>query len=226
MHLVPVHSVHILEVETVAIGTPRLIVDLLPLLGIVDVHCEIVEIHKIFGRSLVGREIHHVELASRSEESRLLAIGSHSKEPFAKRFVFLLVEVEHRDGKSVVIPQLLAVAIEVAIVSARKWQLDDAVADSVDVDNGDILIGSSLLGFLVGLLFVVLLGLVGLGCFHFHFVVFLNEWRRGALGEQGDIHALHIGVGVVPLGVAVDGIEVACRSKDKIFAVGAECRCR
>ena len=95
VHLVPVHSVHILEVETVAIGTPRLIVDLLPLLGIVDVHCEIVEIHKLFGRSLVGREIHHVELATRCEECRLFAIGSHSEATVAKRLILLLVEVEH-----------------------------------------------------------------------------------------------------------------------------------
>lgn len=46
--------------------------------------------------------------------------------------------------------------------------------------------------------------------------------RRGGCFEKGYVETVHVAVGMVPFGAAVDGVEVAGRAENEVASVGAE----
>ena len=67
VHRLPVHAVHVLEVEAVAIVAPGLVENLVPLLVVVDRGNHVVEVHGLAQVGLAGRQGSDVEVVTLHE---------------------------------------------------------------------------------------------------------------------------------------------------------------
>ena len=71
VHRLPVHAVHVLEVETVAVGAPGLVEDLVPLLVIIDCSNHVVKVHLVAQVGLAGGERCDIHFAAFQEQGSL-----------------------------------------------------------------------------------------------------------------------------------------------------------
>ena len=206
---------HVLQIVAVAEGTPDLVIELGPLLGVVHRGYEPVQRDFVLQAHLrAGRR--HVQVASLHEEGLLIAVPDHH--PGIGAFLVLLGgEVEHAGAAAAAVPELGPVAVEAASLDG---QFHDAVHDAVGIH-----LRGGLFSRLRGAAFLRIgLGLVCSGLFHLNDRIRRNQRRGRVLGQHGHIDAGHVTVGIVPFDAAVLRVQVTVRGEDEVFSVGAECR--
>ena len=132
---VPVHTMHVLQVEAVAVVAPSLVVDVFPLLRVVDCGRQVVEVHGIGKVDFALWQLGDIYIVA-FEEAGLLGIGCDIHQGSGGyELVFLLLEIVEMGAAVAVVPQQLSVAVEVAIVVAAHWHLHDALCQTVAIDS-------------------------------------------------------------------------------------------
>ena len=204
----PVFPMHILQVEAVAEGAPSLVVDLCPLLLVVDGYLHVREVNRLAQVGLPLGNIGHIQVVALHED-RLFASGVDAHLSVGHLLLLLFLQVEALRCPFAEVVDGLSVGVEVEVASACQRQFHDALTQSIQVDaHAGRLFGLLLLGGLVGLQLVVL----------------LQEGRGGLFRQHEHVDAAHVVIDVVPLGLAVGGVEVAVGGKHQVFAVCAEDR--
>ena len=214
---VPVHPVHVFQIETVAVGPPGFIKDLRPFLFIVHKGYHVVGWHGIVQRGLSGGHRHHIEPVAQElveEGGAQVGRGIHHRH-FGHQGIFLALQVIDAGVAVLVVPYLVAVADEVAVVSGGQRQFQDTALDAGSIDTDTFI----LLGFR---LFLAGFGIVGwlLECFHFG--ILFQERRRRVVLQQGDVDAAHFREDMVPFHAAVNRVVIAVRIENEVFPIAAE----
>ena len=199
VHGFPVHAVHVLQVETVAIGAPSLIEDLGPLLLVVHLCHHVVEIDGLAEFYLVFGRCHHIGVLSFDKQC-LAAVGrDHHASAARNQVVFLFFEVKHVRAVGAVIPHVLAVAEERAVTAGGHGEFDDAVGEAVDVDAVDARgrrLRLALLVFAARFAFALIVAAFLAGC---HLGIGGQEGRRRFFVEQREVDAFGLAIGKIPL---------------------------
>ena len=110
----PVDTVHILQVETITESTPYLIIDLCPLLHIIDVSNHILRADGILQISLGCGEVGNEHLTTSCEES-LLAAGSYRERCIGNGLLLLCLQIEGLRTTCSSVIDLLAIREEVTV---------------------------------------------------------------------------------------------------------------
>ena len=216
----PVASVHVFQVVTVAESAPDLVEELGPFLAVVDRRDQAVEGHLVLQTHLRAG-CGHVQVASLHEDGLLVAVPDGH--PGIDTILVLAGgEVEHARAAAAAVPEGLAVAVEAAAVHRK---LHDPVQDAVRVDlrggGGGLRRGGRLRRALARRVLRRVLRRVRLDL---HFRI-LGDQRGGRiLGKHRHIHAGHIAVGIVPFDVAVLRVQIPVGGEDQVLAVRAEGR--
>ena len=173
MHGLPVNTVHVLEVETVAIGTPSLVEYLFPLLVIVHRGNHVVEINFFTQVGLAGCQGSDIEFITFHECGGLHVSRSNHENLVGYYLVLLLGKIIDMHAAATTIPQVAAVTHEAAIVACANREFHDAVSDAVNVNTHGIIIGFCFAFFILGRIFG---GVFRLFITCIHLVILRQEW--------------------------------------------------
>ena len=187
----PVHAVHVLQIEAVAVGAPGFVEDLRPFLGVIDLDLHVRKVDGIIQPDRPAGNVHHVEAAGTRDQGFAAARLNTHRTAVDNGFLFLFFQVIYLRAAARPIPDLLSVRIKVSKVGRADRQLHDAVCNTVKVNLYSV--GRS--RFL--LLFRFLLG-VGLFLFDVYRCIFLQERRRRIFREQREVDAIHIIIDMIP----------------------------
>ena len=224
----PIHPVHILQIEAITVGTPSLIKNLSPLLRIIHRSHHVGEVNLLVGIETTRRDaVGHVDLAVATREEER-PITAHTHRCIAHLALFAAFKVIDL-GATAAVPEVLAVAIEVAVVASTHRQLDDTCAKAFGIH---LHLSRSFLG--LRSLFALSLassfttrgsctdGISRRGCSLLDLRIARKQRRGGILLQHGQIDATHAVVDMVPLQASVVGIEVAVGTEYQIFSILAE----
>ena len=215
---IPIHPVHIRQVETVAVSPPCFIENLRPFLRVIDRDLHVRQVHRIAQVCFSRRDIRHINIIALKEE-RFLAAGFDTHlGAIGNHILFLLFQIVHFRAAASPVINFIPIRVEVAIIGRAHRQFDDAVRNTVEVDL-DNRSGSFFFPSLLLLCRSVFLRFI-FG--HGNLRVLFHKRRRSVFGKQCEINPVHIIIDMVPFQRSVGRIEIAGGCKDQIFAIRAE----
>ena len=156
VHCFPVHTVHIFEIEAVAIGAPSLVEYLSPFFAVVDFAIHVAHIHRFAKVGLAARSVDNIEVSTLHHERFLEVVGRVDTSASHNGFKRLLFDVVSHSSAARVEVEPFAIAAEaIVIASAYARHASDALGDAIDVDDNVV---GALLGVAIGFLLASLLG--------------------------------------------------------------------
>ena len=201
---------HVLQIETIAEGTPCLVINLCPLLRIIDRHLHVGEVNRLFEIGLALRQIGYIKTIPLDKE-RLLATGIDAHTAIGHLLLLLFLQVETLCAALAEVIHRFSIGVEVGVATPCQRQFHGAIAQAFEVDAN---VHSAL----------CLLFLSRLSATLFQLIILLQEGRGGIIRQQCQVDTTHIGISMVPLRLAIDRVEIAVGGKHQVFAIGTENR--
>src|SRR5690554_8179495 len=224
VNTLPVDPMHIVHIKEVAHLSPGLVVDLLPFLGISYLYLHAAQIHGFVDLNAARRQIHYGPFLVFTDQ-HFIAFGGKGVAVVAQEGLFLLLEVEHGESallflalNAAVVIELVVDYIEVVEGACFYGDFQNTVGNPrvIDVYRWET-VNSLVLVLLV--CFSLILVLILIFIYLCYQLIFRSKGRGAVFAQQHQIDFSHVYIGVVPLGVSIDGIKGPIGSKYEVLAV-------